>query len=62
MGPRRSGTGIGVMITVTLTVRLPWWTPLYIGLLRAMSDAGVLIVDADVAADFISRNARIEVM
>jgi hypothetical protein len=44
-------------ITVTVSVRLPWWWMAYIGALKFFHDLGVLRVDVEAVAQFVIRHA-----
>jgi len=45
-------------MTVMLSVRLPWWSSLYVWALDLMNDLGLVEIDPEIAADFIVRHSR----
>lgn len=47
------------MLTVTLSVKLPWWWKVYIAAIKFFHDFGVLHVDAEAAAACICRHTTI---
>ncbi|MCK1541445.1 hypothetical protein IVB12_05490 [Bradyrhizobium sp. 179] len=49
------------MLTVTVSVKLPFWWKAYVGALRFFHDLGLLRVNPEIAADFIVRNASFQV-
>ncbi|WP_156456943.1 hypothetical protein [Bradyrhizobium sp. CCH5-F6] len=47
------------MLTVTLSVKLPFWWRAYVGALKFFSDLGWLSVDPQAAADFVCRHTTV---
>lgn len=47
-------------VTLTVSVRTPWWTSLYIETLKLYHSLG-FYVDTDIAAEFIVRHTKIEI-
>ncbi|MET4174782.1 hypothetical protein ABIB99_005888 [Bradyrhizobium sp. LA6.1] len=47
------------VVTITLSVRLPFWWRAYVGALKFFNDVGALNVNPEVAAAFICRHTTV---
>lgn len=49
-------------LDITVRIVLPWWMPVYVWLLVAFVRSGLVPARPDIAAEFVVRHSRLEIV